>query len=163
MEVLTTVTLSKKVSNSDYLCDTFRSPFMMSIRFPLRLLRILTLCAFLALSLCPAPAQNLSGSWKGTARLDETPLTLIFHIAPIGSTWQGTFDCPNQNAFDLTISSIRLSTADSVAINLPTINASFKGKMKRRSIKGIFSQGDLSTSLTLKKLSPSKSKKRATQ
>lgn len=107
----------------------------------------------------PVAAQDLEGTWQGTTLLAEEPLSLVFHLTKVGSRWQGSFDCPNQNAFALSISAIERPTTDSIVIQLPTINALFAGKLRDESIKGVFFQGKHSARLTLTKLSPSKGNK----
>ena len=123
----------------------------------------LPICLFLHALLVPtqpvAAQDDLGGTWQGTTLLSEEPLSLVFHLTKVGSLWQGSFDCPNQNAFALSISTIERPTTDSIVIQLPTINALFAGKLRDESIKGVFFQGKHSAKLTLTKLSPSKGNK----
>jgi hypothetical protein len=107
----------------------------------------------------PLAAQDFEGIWQGTTLLAEEPLSLVFHLTKVGSLWQGSFDCPNQGAFALSISAIERPTTDSIVIQLPTINALFAGKLRDESIRGVFFQGKHSARLTLTKLTPSKSNK----
>lgn len=121
-------------------------------RSELTSLRLLAVCAVLTFAQGYTSAQKLSGSWKGSTRLNASEFSIILHIHPVGGTWQGTFDCPSEKAFNLSIPTIRLPTEDSVVIELTSVNAQFRGRIKRRTIVGIFSQGDRSSQLKLKRL-----------
>lgn len=126
-----------------------------------RLFGLPTLCALLALAVpsYSAAAQSFEGDWHGTANLPDGALSFVFHITPIGTTWQGTFDCPNQNAYGLSITAIQIPTQDSILIQLPSINAKFKGKLRNDKIAGTFSQGEQTAQLLLAKttVGPAKS------
>lgn len=117
-----------------------------------RPLRLLATCIALSLLQSAARAQDLSGSWKGVANLAGSDLTIVFHIRQVGTTWLGTFDCPSQNAYNLSITAIEFPSADSVVIELPTIDAEFRGAVTNDAIKGTFKQGNGKSPLMLKKM-----------
>lgn len=150
-----------RMPNFGYLCHPLiRFEPMKHFRH-CRLLGLPALCALLAFAMPSyrAAAQGFEGDWHGTANLPGGALSFVFHITPIGATWQGTFDCPNQNAYGLSITAIQIPTQDSIHIQLPSINAKFKGKLRNDKIAGTFSQGEQTAQLLLTKktVGPAKS------
>jgi hypothetical protein len=99
-------------------------------------------------SLC---AQDISGTWHGKLALPTGSLTIVFHI---NQTEQGTYvttlDSPNQGANGTKTQNTSFS--DSIlTIQIPTIYASYKGKLENdNKITGTFTQG-MPMPLNLKK------------
>lgn len=87
-------------------------------------------------------AQNMMGTWHGKLPLPNGALTIVFHI---NQTEQGnyvtTLDSPDQGVAN--IKTATTSFKDSTLIvEIPIINASFKGKLNTdNTIIGTFTQG----------------------
>lgn len=86
-------------------------------------------------------AQDVIGEWGGKLVLPSGSLTLVFHITRTESGYQTTCDSPDQGVAAIPT---KLTTfQDSILIvEIPTIGASYKGKMKVDGIiYGTFTQG----------------------
>ena len=87
-------------------------------------------------------AQDISGTWHGKLTVPTGSLTIVFHI---NQTEQGvyvtTLDSPDQGANGIKTQST--SFKDSiVTIQIPSIHASYKGKLSsNHTISGTFTQG----------------------
>lgn len=87
-------------------------------------------------------AQDISGTWHGKLTVPTGSLTIVFHI---NQTEQGTYvttlDSPDQGANGIKTQST--SFKDSiVTIQIPSIHASYKGKLSsNHTISGTFTQG----------------------
>ena len=87
-------------------------------------------------------AQDITGIWHGKLTLPNGSLTIVFHInhAEQGN-YVTTLDSPDQG-----VSNIKTATTSfqdsTLTIEIPTISASFKGKLTpNHTINGIFTQG----------------------
>lgn len=87
-------------------------------------------------------AQDIAGTWHGKLTVPTGSLTIVFHI---NQTEQGayvtTLDSPDQGANGIKTQST--SFKDSiVTIQIPSIHASYKGKLSsNHTISGTFTQG----------------------
>ena len=103
--------------------------------------------ALLAIMSFNAMAQE--GAWTGNLDIQGTKLPLVFNFSPEGCT----LDSPTQGAKG--IKANKTTTADGkICVAIPTINASFEGKMEGSSIVGTFTQNGLSLPMTLTPGSP---------
>ena len=87
-------------------------------------------------------AQDIAGTWHGKLTLPNGSLTIVFHI---NSAEQGgyttTLDSPDQGVTNIKTETTSLSDS-TLIIQIPVINASYKGKLKDgQSITGTFTQG----------------------
>ena len=98
---------------------------------------ITTLAIFAALSL-----QAQTGAWTGKLKVQGTELTLVFDLD------KGTLDVPDQGAKDIPAQVSREATG-TITIEIPSINASYKGLWLGRAITGTFTQHGVSFPLML--------------
>lgn len=87
-------------------------------------------------------AQNIAGTWQGKLVLPAGSLTLIFHIA---HTAEGAYvtscDSPDQGVKGIPTASTTFQDS-LITIQIPTIRASYKGKLNaNQTIRGTFTQG----------------------
>lgn len=100
-------------------------------------------------------AQDISGNWQGFIPVGEKNVRLIFHITKSAEGLNANFDSPDQNAYRLSCNSIHL-LKDSLLIQIDLIKGGYKGKWDGNDeIKGIFSQGQSSMVVNLKRLQDS--------
>ncbi len=89
-------------------------------------------------------AQSLEGYWEGSIEVPGSPLALSVHFAKAGDAWSGHISIPAQQARDLSLSQIQVSSAD-VSFALPGVpgDPKFTGKIAPdgKSVSGDFSQG----------------------
>lgn len=91
-------------------------------------------------------AAEVKGYWKGNVMT----LPIVFHVFEREGCMTTTLDSPSQGAKDIPCELVYVA-ADSIAIRIPVINASFKGKMSidGNYIEGVFTQGlDVPVKLT---------------
>ena len=81
-------------------------------------------------------AEVISGSWMGTLELGIAKLRLVVHIAQDGSC---SLDSPDQGANGIP-ASIVSRTEDSLEIKVPSIGASYSGRLKNGVLQGTFVQ-----------------------
>lgn len=118
------------------------------MRFQYLILRIFSL----SLLLCAANADclALSGDWRGELSINSVSLPLVFHF----SGHEGTalpdcsIDSPMQGAMGIQ-AKVAFCDADSLAVDIPMIRASFRGRISPSAIEGVFSQGGFNLPLTL--------------
>ncbi|MCE2455182.1 MAG: hypothetical protein J4G12_05100 [Gemmatimonadetes bacterium] len=87
-----------------------------------------------------------AGTWRGVLDTGPASITVIFRIGEADGGLVGSFDSPDQGAFDIAISSIRATAgdgADSVFIESQAVQGSFAGELSedRMKIVGTWSQG----------------------
>ncbi len=102
--------------------------------------RKLILAATAILSALTLTAQT--GPWTGKLKVQNTELTLVFDLD------KSTLDVPAQSAKDIPTKVSRTATG-AITIEIPSINASYKGLWLGRAITGTFTQNGMSFPLLL--------------
>ncbi|MFA7583021.1 MAG: alpha/beta fold hydrolase [Proteiniphilum sp.] len=95
-------------------------------------------------------AGDITGSWEGILRVQQSHLRIVFHIQGTDSTLTSTMDSPDQGAFGLptTRSSFRDNKVEIVATGLGIF---YQGTLLGDSIAGTFNQGGIPFPLVLKR------------
>lgn len=112
--------------------------------------KITTLLLSLILLLAPLCAQDITGSWSGSLKIQSSSLRLVFNIEKDDSTFVSIMDSPDQGAFGLptTRTSFKDDKLEIVASGLGIL---YRGNLEGDSIIGTFSQGGIPFPLTLKR------------
>lgn len=97
-----------------------------------------------------AQSQHITGKWNGLINVQGMELRLIFHITEKDAVYSTSLDSPDQKAYGFKASSTHFEDAI-LSIEIPKLNAKFKGKYSENSIKGTFYQASLAFPLTLSK------------
>lgn len=100
--------------------------------------------AALTLTFIAASALAQTGTWNGKLDVSGTTLSLVFHIGD--ST--ATLDVPDQGAKAIPVS-VKRSAFGSIELEVPSINASYKGFWTGKLITGTFTQNGMSFPLPL--------------
>ena len=107
---------------------------------------LLALVLTLLLTTTTARAQNLHGSYTGKLNAGVAKLTIVLNISADGSA---TLESPDQT--DQTIPAVTdYVSADSVAVSIPALRASYRARLVGNALHGQFRQGTLTLPLTLK-------------
>lgn len=93
-------------------------------------------------------SQNIIGAWNGTLDYGEFTLQIVFHIEEKDGVYVTTMDSPYQGAKDIKTYSTVLKNKQ-LTINMLRVFAVFKGKVKKNSIEGTFTQNGKVTPLIL--------------
>lgn len=104
-------------------------------------------------------AQDIIGSWAGEIHISGIGLHLVFNVSKTSDTgYSATFDSPDQKAFGIPCSGIRL-TNDSVFINLKKFRINYSGSWSGKdSLNGIFQQGSSKFPLGMKRITKAEKK-----
>lgn len=94
-------------------------------------------------------AQSISGDWNGNLNAGGTSLPLVLHITSQNGENQCLLDSPDQGAKGIP-ATLDFLSADSIALRVPAIGASYAGKLKDGQITGYFTQAGMKFALTLK-------------
>ena len=100
--------------------------------------------AALTLTFIAASSLAQTGTWSGRLDVSGTTLSLVFHIGD--ST--ATLDVPDQGAKAIPVS-VKRSALGSIELEVPSINASYKGLWTGKLITGIYAQNGMSFPLPL--------------
>ena len=98
--------------------------------------------ALMAVAAVTLKAQT--GAWTGKLKVSGVELALIFNIGEESAT----LDVPDQGAKDITVEVSR-DAVGGITLNVPAINASFKGLWAGKVIAGTFTQHGMSFPMTL--------------
>lgn len=104
--------------------------------------KILMILALMAVAAVTLKAQT--GAWTGKLKVSGVELALIFNIGEESAT----LDVPDQGAKDITVEVSR-DAVGGITLNVPAINASFKGLWAGKVIAGTFTQHGMSFPMTL--------------
>ena len=104
--------------------------------------KILMILALMAVAAVTLKAQT--GAWTGKLKVSGVELALIFNI---GEEF-ATLDVPDQGAKDISVEVSR-DAVGGITLNVPAINASFKGLWAGKVIAGTFTQHGMSFPMTL--------------
>jgi len=105
---------------------------------------LLALVATLLLTASTAKAQNLQGTFTGKLDAGMVKLTIVLNVLPDGTS---TMESPDQTDQKIPAVTDFLS-ADSIAVSIPTLRASYKARLVGDELKGQFAQGAMSLPLT---------------
>lgn len=112
----------------------------------IRRLILALLCVLIVFS-----ARAIDGSWSGYLNLGQAKLKLVFNFTYVGAgITLCTLDSPMQGAKDIP-AIIDYSSADSLAISIKSIGATFNGKIIGNNIKGQFTQRSYTFPLDLER------------
>ena len=89
-------------------------------------------------------ASAQTGTWSGDLEIQGMKFSIVFHFEEENPT----LDIPDQGAMGLPMSFER-SDSGEVTVNVPTLNATFKGQLQDGKIPGTFSQMGASLPFTL--------------
>lgn len=104
--------------------------------------KILMILALMSVAAVTLKAQT--GAWTGKLKVSGMELALIFNIGEESAT----LDVPDQGAKDIPVEVSR-DAVGGITLNVPAINASFKGLWARKVIAGTFTQHGMSFPMTL--------------
>ncbi len=111
---------------------------------------ILTLILALATTFSATAQVDLLGSWSGKLDLGVAKLTLVFHLEQADGYVKVTMDSPDQSATGIPCKKDFLSY-DSLAVNVPQLNLSYRARLKDGKLDGTFKQNGMSFPLVLAK------------
>lgn len=95
-----------------------------------------------------ASAVAIDGSWRGELNLGQIKLPLVFNFKTANGVTTATLDSPNQGVKGVA-SDVVYCSSDSVAVDVPSIGAAFRGHIAGDSISGSFSQRGYTFPMTL--------------
>ena len=104
--------------------------------------KILMILALMTVAAVTLKAQT--GAWTGKLKVSGVELALIFNIGEESAT----LDVPDQGAKDIPVEVSR-DAVGGITLNVPAINASFKGLWAGKVIAGTFTQHGMSFPMTL--------------
>jgi pimeloyl-ACP methyl ester carboxylesterase len=84
-------------------------------------------------------SQSITGSWNGVLDYGTGNMRLVFHIAEKDGVYITTWDSPDEGVKNLKTTNTILKNK-TLTINIARIFAVFKGKVKKHSIEGTFTQ-----------------------
>jgi pimeloyl-ACP methyl ester carboxylesterase len=108
-----------------------------------------SLLAILVAAVWAGGAQDMTGTWSGTANLGPASLRLVFHISENG----GTMDSPDQGATGIPITRATFAR-DTLRLTIAPIDFSYVGVLKGETIEGSFTQRGARFPLDLKRGEP---------
>ncbi len=95
-------------------------------------------------------AQNISGTWSGELSVGNQKLEIVFHFEEDADGRSvATMDVPAQGAMGI-LAELKLLSADSVCLGVPSLIMSYMGKLTDGTIEGTFFQRGMSFPLDLK-------------
>ena len=98
----------------------------------------------MTLSFIATAALAQTGTWSGKLDVSGTTLSLVFHIGD--ST--ATLDVPDQGSMEIPVS-VKRSAFGSIELEVPSINALYKGLWTGKLITGTFTQNGMSFTMPL--------------
>lgn len=101
-------------------------------------------------------SQDVQGDWYGTLDAMGTKLPLVFHISGPNDQLTGTMDSPDQNAYGIQLANVIL-TGNQLNLEIPVIQASFKGTLSQKGLSGDFTQAGFDFPMTLDHTPPAAS------
>ncbi len=95
-------------------------------------------------------AQDITGSWNGILNIQETQLSLVFHIENDGGIYTTTMDSPDQGSTGIPTDETTYENNELI-IKASQMSIEYNGTWKEECncIEGIFNQGPYSLTLTL--------------
>lgn len=93
--------------------------------------------------------QNITGAWNGLLTIQSKQMNLVFLIAKSGNTYSAILDCPDQDNYGISISSVKFE-ASVLTIQLAHSDIQFVGKLNSNgSFDGVLNQAGISLPLRL--------------
>ena len=94
-------------------------------------------------------AQDISGSWYGTLKVQGTQLRVVFNLTQKDTVYSATMDSPDQGAFGIPMTSATFED-NLLKLEIPSATIQYKGTLgENQTIVGIFKQGGLEIPLDL--------------
>jgi hypothetical protein len=103
---------------------------------------------FIALIPCVTQAQEITGKWNGTLKVQGMDLRLMFHISKVDSTYDAKMDSPDQKVFGIPASAITFENS-TLNIEIAKLGIRYQGKFRSNGIEGFFYQSGQSFPLNL--------------
>jgi hypothetical protein len=102
-----------------------------------------------AMITCQLFAQNITGDWNGSLKVQGIQLRLVFHITKTDAGFSGTMDSPDQGAFGIPVSSVSFVNP-SFKVEMTNLKAEYQGTLDTGdSIVGTFKQAGMSFPMNL--------------
>ncbi len=93
-------------------------------------------------------AQDVTGSWYGSASIQGVKLRIVFHIEKVNDGYSATMDSPDQGVKGIAVTSVRYEN-DSLNMLIKNIGFSYSGLVKNGSIEGKALQNGMELPLVL--------------
>lgn len=100
------------------------------------------------LSLVAVFSQDIIGSWHGTLKVQGVELKIVFHVEKQDSAYISLMDSPTQGGYGIATSKTTFKN-EQLEVAIASLGVLYQGKLKNDSIKGTFSQSEMSIPLTL--------------
>lgn len=92
---------------------------------------------------------QIEGTWYSNLSTQGIHIPLVFHFeATENNQWTGKLDSPEQKSFGIPIDKVSFKN-DSLQLQIKALGISYKGKLIKRQIQGVFKQGALAAKLDL--------------
>lgn len=96
-------------------------------------------------------AQDITGGWTGTLKIQGTELPLVFNFTKIPTGYSATMDSPKQGAKDIPVSEMTFIN-NTLTVAVKVAGVKYSGILKgENEIVGTFSQGAFSAPMNLSK------------
>lgn len=104
----------------------------------------------LLLSVFSAKSQDITGSWKGTLKVQGMEMPLIFHISQEDNVLKSTMDSPTQGATGIPMDETTF-TDNTLTILFKQAGIKYTASLEGETLSGTFNQGGNALPLTLTK------------
>ncbi|MEG1573037.1 MAG: alpha/beta hydrolase, partial [Bacteroidales bacterium] len=96
-------------------------------------------------------AQDITGVWMGTLRVQNTELRLVLHINLSGMGYIATMDSPDQGVYGIKVETIIMKDS-LLSLKIPKLYMEYKGRyLSQDKIKGQFKQNGILIPLVLER------------
>ncbi|WP_299834426.1 S9 family peptidase [uncultured Tenacibaculum sp.] len=110
---------------------------------------LLTLLLFVV-SVAVGSAQKITGSWKGTLKVQGMEMPLVFNISEKDGAFSSTMDSPSQGATGIPMD-ITTFTDNTLTVIFKKAGINYSAKLEGKEFKGTFKQGGMEIPLSLQK------------
>ena len=94
-------------------------------------------------------AQDISGQWYGTLKIQGTQLRIVFNLAQTDTVYSATMDSPDQGAFGIPMTSATFEDK-LLKLEIPSATIQYTGTLEEdHTVVGTFKQGGLEIPLDL--------------
>src|SRR5699024_9845357 len=88
-------------------------------------------------------AQDISGQWYGTLKIQGTQLRIVFNLAQTDTVYSATMDSPDQGAFGIPMTSATFEDK-LLKLEIPSATIQYTGTLEEdHTVVGTFKQGGL--------------------